>query len=619
MNWKKLIKSLMRMTLVLAALVLTSGPSLAATYNLAAVEAQWLPPGGTAGFDEIPMWGFITDTGACPTGPVEWQPGPALQPTDDVLTINLRNCLAEPVSIVIPGQSATGMPVWVGGRVRSFTNEAAVDGTASYTWTGLKEGTYLYESGTHPAKQVQMGLYGALVVLPAAGQAYTPTADNPGTAFDAEVVVLYSEIDPNFHDPPGVPKPLDYVPHYYLINGKPYETGDAPLTAGNVNQNVLIRFLNAGLKTHVPTLFNAPYLSVIAEDGNLYPYAKSQYSVLLAAGKTMDAIWSPTAEGSFALIDRSNHLTTAGATGGGMLTYLQVATTSGAPVAVDDAVTVEEDSGAASHASVLANDTGTGLSAVLVNSTSNGALALATDGTFSYTPNSDFNGIDTFSYKVFDGTNYSNNVAMVSITVNSVNDAPVAVGDAYDVLAGETLTVALPGVLGNDSDVDGDTLTAVVNANASGGSLTLNSDGSFSYTPDQGTTSDSFTYYANDGMVDSNTVTVNITVTAPANTAPVAVDDYATTAKNVPVFINLVANDTDADGNLKDASGNVAAARIIIVTQPTRGGTVSVLTDGVNFTPKKNFRGTDVFTYTVRDLAGAVSNTATVRVNVTNN
>ena len=99
-----------------------------------------------------------------------------------------------------------------------------------------------------------------------------------------------------------------------------------------------------------------------------------------------------------------------------------------------------------------------------------------------------------------------------------------------------------------------------------------------------------------------------------ANPASAAIaSEFAAAAHGV------LANDTDAENNLKDGSGNVAAAQISIVTQPTRGGTVSVVTSGVNFTPKNNFRGTDVFTYTVRDLDGAVSNTATVRVNVINN
>ncbi len=631
MNTTKLMKSMLRATLILAALALTAGPSFAATYNLAAVEAQWLPPGGTAGVDEITMWGFVTDTGSCPGGPVDWQPGPTLQPTDGSLTINLRNCLAEPVSIVIPGQASTGTPVWDDGstgprtsltqRVRSLSLETPPGGTTitPYVWTSIKTGTYLYESGSHQALQVPMGLYGALTVLPATGgSAYTPSLTNPDTAFDTEVVLLYSEIDPALHDPPGVSKPLDYIPAYYLINGKPYEAGDAPFSAGSINQNVLIRFLNAGLKTHVPTLLNAPYMSVIAEDGNLYPYARSQYSVLLAAGKTTDAIWTPTAQRTFAIVDRANSLTTAGATGGGMLAYLQVGTSSGAPTAVDDTYAISEDGSLTATAGgappgVLDNDTGA-TSATLISGPSAGSLVtgLNSDGSFTYTPNPNFNGTDIFTYQASDGT-LSSNVATVSITVAPANDAPVAMDDTYEAAEGIPLNVAAPGVLGNDSDVDGNPLTAVLDTNVTGGTLTPLPDGSFTYTANSGTTSDSFTYHANDGVADSNIATVTITVSPPVNTAPVAVDDFATMQKNSgPIFIPLIANDTDAENNI-DPNG------IVIVANPNRGGTITVLTNGVNFTPKNNFRGTDVFTYTVTDAGTPplTSNTATVRVNVT--
>ena len=114
------------------------------------------------------------------------------------------------------------------------------------------------------------------------------------------------------------------------------------------------------------------------------------------------------------------------------------------------------------------------------------ALPRSTDtecnGSFTYTPNANFNGSDNFTYKANDGKANSN-IATVSITVNAVNDAPVAVNDAYSVNKDTTLTVVAPGVLGNDTDVDGDPLTAVLVSGVSNGSLTLNSDGSFSYTP----------------------------------------------------------------------------------------------------------------------------------------
>jgi VCBS repeat-containing protein len=112
--------------------------------------------------------------------------------------------------------------------------------------------------------------------------------------------------------------------------------------------------------------------------------------------------------------------------------------------------------------------------------------------------------------------------ATVTITVTAVNDAPVAVNDNFSVNEDMVLMVPAPGVLGNDTDVDMNALTAVLVTGVSNGMLTLNSDGSFTYTPNSNFNgTDSFTYRANDGSLDSNVATVTITVNA-VNDAPVA-------------------------------------------------------------------------------------------------
>ena len=581
--------------------------------DLVAIDGQWSPDGGTT---QIPMWGFASDTGqACGSLPA-WSVGPQITDTDLVtgnLTVNLRNCLSEGVSIVIPGQPATFTPQTItdaSGRTRitAFTNEAASGGTASYTWNGVKDGTYLYQSGSHPAKQVQMGLYGALTIK---GASYPDAHD--------EVTLLYSEIDPELHSPPTAATPLGYHPRHYLVNGS---TSQSFPTAGDTNHPTLLRFLNAGLDFHVPALSGGGYMSLVAEDGNAYPFAKQQYSVSLAAGKTIDALWLSDAAGDYVIYDRR---------GNGMVSTLTMAAGAGQPIANDDSYSVNEDDPLNVAAiGVLANDTDALLvaltvppaSASLVSSTSSGSLTLLADGSFAYTPNADFNGSDVFTYRANDGT-VESNVASVNITVNPVNDAPVANGNAYDAVEGTVLNVAAPGVLENDIDVDGDALTAVLDTGPTAGSLILNADGSFDYTPDgaaiAGNTA-SFTYFANDGTENSAVAaTVNITIIAAVNTPPVAVDDFATVQRNsAAAFINLTDNDSDADDNLKDGLGNVAPGQINITTgsTTTRGGTVTVVTNGVNYAPKRNFRGTDTFNYIVSDLDGAPSNEVTVRVNV---
>jgi VCBS repeat-containing protein len=575
--------------------------------DLMAVEGTWTPLSGAP----VTMWGFASDTGDCATAPTGWNVGPVLTDDDLVagdLTINLRNCLMEGVSIVIPGQPATFTPVTItdsSGRTRitSFTHEASAGSTASYTWTGVKDGTYLYQSGSHPAKQVQMGLYGALTIK---GTSYPDAHD--------EVTLLYSEIDPALHSPPAAATPLGYHPRHFLVNGSTSQSFPA---AGDTNHPTVLRFLNAGLDFHVPAL-NRSYMSLVAEDGNAYPFAKQQYSASLAAGKTIDALWLPDSAGDYVIYDRR---------GNSMVSTLTMAAGAAQPIANDDPYPVNED-GVLNVAAigVLANDTDAslvplvGATASLVSSTSSGSLALSADGSFTYTPNADFNGSDVFTYRANDGF-LDSNVASVNITVNPVNDAPVAGDNAYDATAGTTLSVVAPGVLVNDTDVDGDTLTAVLDTGPTNGALTLNADGSFDYTPSiaaPGT--DSFTYFANDGTVNSAVAaTVSITIIAATNTPPVAVEDTATVQRNSPAtFINLTDNDSDADGNLKDGLGNVAPGQIDITTgaTTTRGGTVTVLTNGVNYKPKRNFRGTDTFNYIVSDLDGAPSNEVTVRVNV---
>ncbi|HEB68856.1 MAG TPA: hypothetical protein ENI88_04465 [Desulfobulbus sp.] len=299
--------------LVLTALLLTVLSCHA--LNLAAVEAEWTPPGSATA---ISMWGFIEDPGSCPAAPVPWNTGPMLIETQGtVLTINLRNCLSEPVSIVIPGQMVTLDPQVITDlqgrtRVTAFTHEApAMGGIATYTWNNLKGGTYLYQSGSHPAKQVQMGLYGALKV------------GSYGASND--VTLLFSEIDPALHGSLSAATPLNYKPKFFLVNGQAYAPGDPvpAITIGRAEKTLLIRFLNAGLMSHTPVV-QGPYMDVIAEDGNLYPYPRKQYSVMLAAGKTMDALWRSSEKGNYAIYDRSMSLSTNGAAGGGMLVYLDV-------------------------------------------------------------------------------------------------------------------------------------------------------------------------------------------------------------------------------------------------------------------------------------------------------
>ena len=192
------------------------------------------------------------------------------------------------------------------------------------------------------------------------------------------------------------------------------------------------------------------------------------------------------------------------------------------------------------HASVLRNDSdaeGTALTATLVDDVSHGTLALNSDGTFTYTPEPNFNGTDSFTYRASDGQ-LESNVATVTITVNSINDAPSALGDSYEIAEGGVLSrTAAEGVLANDTDVEGNPLSASLVTGPSHGSLVLNANGSFTYTPSvnfSGT--DTFTYRANDAD-PSQPATVTIVVT-PVNDAPVAVNDTVNLTEDTPITFN---------------------------------------------------------------------------------
>ena len=172
------------------------------------------------------------------------------------------------------------------------------------------------------------------------------------------------------------------------------------------------------------------------------------------------------------------------------------------------------------RASVLANDTDVDNSptAVLVAGPSHGTLVLNPDGSFTYAPAANYNGPDAFTYKAYDGTFYTE-PATVTLTVTAVNDAPTAGPDSASTAEDTPLSQAAPGVLANDTDVD-NSPTAVLVAGPSHGTLSLNPNGSFTYTPAANYYGpDAFTYKAFDGTFYTDPVTVSIMVSS-VNDAP---------------------------------------------------------------------------------------------------
>jgi hypothetical protein len=215
-------------------------------------------------------------------------------------------------------------------------------------------------------------------------------------------------------------------------------------------------------------------------------------------------------------------------------------------------------------------------------------------------------GSGTLTYRVravgFMGfSDYSN-----TIEITLPNSPPVAVADSYSTGEDTPLVVTAPGVLSNDSDPDLNPLSAILDSGVSHGVLVQNPDGSFVYTPTLNYNGpDSFTYHADDGMDTSNTVAVSLAVSA-INDIPVAQDDTSNTLEDSPVSVNVVSNDSDADG---DTLG------INAVTQPAHGSAV-IQGSTVLYTPVLNYHGSDSFTYTVSDAHGG-TDSASVSITVT--
>ncbi|MEO6652387.1 MAG: Ig-like domain-containing protein, partial [Ilumatobacteraceae bacterium] len=184
----------------------------------------------------------------------------------------------------------------------------------------------------------------------------------------------------------------------------------------------------------------------------------------------------------------------------------------------------------------------------------------------------------------------------------SSNQAPVAQNDAATIRQDTSVTV---NVLANDTDVDGDALSVTALTQPANGTASV-ATGGVQYIPSSGFVgTDTFTYRASDGALGSNTATVTVTVTAP-NQAPVAQNDTATIQRDTSVTVNVLANDSDTNGDILSVTA---------LTQPANG-VVSVATGGVQYIPNAGFVGTDTFTYRASD--GALeSNTATVTVTVT--
>ncbi|TXF89115.1 tandem-95 repeat protein [Neolewinella aurantiaca] len=282
-----------------------------------------------------------------------------------------------------------------------------------------------------------------------------------------------------------------------------------------------------------------------------------------------------------------------------------------APLAVNDTLSTNEDTELTGD--VVANDSdgdGPGVSVTLVDDVDNGSLTLYPDGTFSYTPDDDYSGPDSFSYSYCDGgTPDLCDTAVVMITVEEINDAPLAVNDT---LSTDEDTELTGDVVANDSDGDGPGVSVSLIDDVDNGSLTLDPDGTFSYTPDDDYSGpDSFSYSYCDGGTPNlcDTAIVMITV-EEVNDAPFAVNDTLSTDEETELTGNVVANDSDSDGP------GVTVALIDDVDN----GSLTLDPDGTfSYTPDIGYDGPDSFSYSYCDGGTPdLCDTAVVMITVEN-
>ena len=491
-----------------------------------------------------------------------------------------QGCVTWPIASINPGQqcnatttggSPAATPPAQGPRVQSFSTEVAAGATTSLTWTAPRPGTYLLESGTHPSIQGPMGLYGMVVVTEAPSA--TPVA--PATAtqgcayslaaaatcvapYNAETDLLFSEIDPvqnnsvqaavttvgfletnvwsgqpggcgnpaspTFHQcyPPAV----NYRPLYYLINGVGFNKTNATASlfptstaTGVTTGTVLVRMVNAGLRMHVPSIVGA-----------------------------------------------QTNLTTISTSGTPPVTTTTTTATGGLSLIAEDGNPLPGVARVQSEVFMAAGKTYD----VMINVPAAGGNALPIfDRELSLSANSTARDGGMLAYIGINGS---------TIPTSSIPalGAAAAQNDTYNSLvAGQTLTVSDPGkgVMANDTNVYGVHLLT----QASSGTVTLNANGTFTYTPNTGSTAttDSFTYCANNAF------------TPATGTTAASCSSAALTAT-----VSLGAGDTSSAVNCSSLNFTSNTAKFIAIKTP---GVLAGCTDSKGFPlTATNFVGTGV-------------------------
>jgi FtsP/CotA-like multicopper oxidase with cupredoxin domain len=300
-------------------LSLAAAPVNDPVIDLCATDGNVNLPGGVT----VPVWGFVLKGALADCSDVlhtATLPGPVLHLAEgDPVTLNVTNAL--------PGTHTLAVEI-PGINFDPGDNTATPGATVTRTFIASAPGTYLYQSVGDGERQTAMGLYGAMVVSSAtAGQAY----DTGASAFDVDVPLVLSAVDPNFNADPDGFDMRNYLATFWLLNGKSYPSTDA--IHASAGQRVLLRYVNAGYDNTAMMLLGM-HERVLARDANLLPYAFDADAETIPAGQTEDVVATMPASvpsgftNGFPLFNRQLHVTNGPSSNpsyspGGALTFIQ--------------------------------------------------------------------------------------------------------------------------------------------------------------------------------------------------------------------------------------------------------------------------------------------------------
>ncbi len=574
-------------------------------------------------------------------------------PSASVIKLNLANPITGGAVAVYYEKSAAPLTekgfvhASDGGWLASFTETSlnTPPSTADNTVNTTEDVAYTFGSGDFAFTDGNAGdILSAVKItnLPSNGSLFVD-ANMSGTMDAGEEVTLDQSI---------VTADLNNLKFLPALNesGAPYTTFSFKVSDGSLLSAASVMTINVTATNDPPTVVNDNY--TVNEDEQLFVYIQNGLLVNdsdvdndqtdlqvvtptgtpsngVLGGALIDGSFNYQPNPDFYGTDQFTYTVTDGdATSTTATVTITVTPVNDAPVASDNVYAVDEDNtlsvGIANG--LLTNDTDIDnssdeLSAQLVQNVTNGSLALNSDGSFTYTPSENFYGDDVFTYEVNDNQASDNisNTATVSITIHPVNDPPTAEDDGYTGYEDTPLVINAPGILSNDTDVDGDDITAHLNIDIPVGNLTLNNDGSLEYIPaenDYGTYE--FTYIAKDDDVAPHSIpaTVRLTIYA-VNDAPVGMN------KNYNIDEDNVLKVDRTSGLLSGASDIEGNPMFIKQLSSVENGTLKVNADGsFEYTPKANYFGTEIFTFQIDDKQSQYNlseeYTATIVVNPVN-